>query len=392
MNIISIETFIFKNKIIKSEYPLPSFFYDGFIFFKLNTDAGIYGLGEPNPYVGKLLKIKHTLLKKIFPLLKNKSIDNIDLNLIKNKQLKSDNLSLVNSCIAALSQSLDDIKGKKDKLPVFKLLREKKSNKKIKAYASGGMIFDNQDYNLLIDEALRYKDKKFVGWKFRPKSPNILLSHTQRIKNPPNFDIKKLVSFSQKLRLKVGSKFKLMLDLGCRCKNLNDAKYLVQALSELNFYFIEEPFKRDDTRYYNLKKISKNNVNIAGGEFVSDLNKFNYLSKKKIFNIFQPDSNMLTYYEIKKISDLAFKNKIKIIPHNWCNVINQSANINYFSAFDQKEKIIEYNILRNPFEGSFINNSFKIIKGCVEHINHAGLGIDIDIKKLKKETIYEKTN
>ena len=101
---------------------------------------------------------------------------------------------------------------------------------------------------------------------------------------------------------------------------------------------------------------------------------------------------MLTYYEIKKISDLAFKNKIKIIPHNWCNVINQSANINYFSAFDQKEKIIEYNILRNPFEGSFINNSFKIIKGCVEHINHAGLGIDIDIKKLKKETIYEKTN
>lgn len=393
MKIISIETFIFKNKIIeKKAYPLPSFFYDGFIFLKLNTDTGIYGLGEPNPYVDKLLKIKHTLVKIIFPLLKNKEIDKIDLNFIKNKQLKFVNSNLINSCIAALSHSIDDIKGKTKKLPVFKILKEKKSNKKFKVYASGGMIFENQDYNSLIDEALNYKDKKFIGWKFRPKSPNKLLSHAQRIKNPPNFDVKKLINFSEKLRLKVGGKFKLMLDLGCRCKNLNEAKYIVRALSELNFYFIEEPFKRNDIRYNKLKKISKNKIDIAGGEFFSNLKKFKYLSKKKIFNVFQPDSNMLTYREIKNISDLAFKNKIKIIPHNWCNMINQSANINYFSVLDQDEKIIEYNILKNPFEKSFINNSFKITKGCVEQINYAGLGIDVDLKKIKKETIYEKTD
>ena len=38
------------------------------------------------------------------------------------------------------------------------------------------------------------------------------LTHSQRIKNPPSFDSKKLANFSNFLRQKVGEDFKLMID------------------------------------------------------------------------------------------------------------------------------------------------------------------------------------
>ena len=334
------------------------------------------------------------MINKIFPLLKNKDFEDIDLNdLKKNPKIFVQNSNCLNSCIAAISQAINDMKGKKKKLAVFKMLSKKKNyEKKIRAYASGGMIYENQDYESLIEEALKFKEEKFIGWKFRPKSPIILLSHIQRIKKPPPFNMKQLIKFSEKLRLKTGEKFKLMLDLGCRCRNLAEAKYIIEALSEMNFYFIEEPLKRNDINYLLLKKFSKNKIKIAGGEFISELNNFNYLLNKKIFHIIQPDANMLIYDEMLKISKLALKKDVNIIPHNWCNTISEAANFHYFCSLEQDNKIIEYNILKNPFKSSFINNSFKLSKGCIKLYNNSGLGIDINFNVLKKQADYEKKN
>jgi len=44
---------LFKKK-LRNDIPLPNFYNEGFIFFKLNTNEGVYGLGEPNPYLGNL--------------------------------------------------------------------------------------------------------------------------------------------------------------------------------------------------------------------------------------------------------------------------------------------------------------------------------------------------
>ena len=98
---------------------------------------------------------------------------------------------------------------------------------------------------------------------------------------------------------------------------------------------------------------------------------------------------MLTYEEISKISKIAIEKNINIVPHNWCNTINEAANMHYFCGLGQNDKIIEYNILKNPFKSSFINNSFKISKGCIKFYNKPGLGIDIDFNTIKKQTYYE---
>ena len=67
--------------------------------------------------------------------------------------------------------------------------------------------------------------------------PKNNLSHQQRMKNPPPLDIKSIEKFSSKLRTKVGSEFNIMIDLGCRCRNIKDTKYLFEMFKEHQLLF-----------------------------------------------------------------------------------------------------------------------------------------------------------
>ena len=185
------------------------------------------------------------------------------------------------------------------------------------------MIFDRHNYNNLIEEALKVKDDGYIGWKFRPKLPNNILSHSQRIKYPPKFDIIELINFSKQLRKKLGDKFLLMLDCGCRCSSISEAEYLIKSLNDLNFYFVEEPLKRDLNLYKQLrKKLKKISTFISAGEHIYEEKELVKWIKNNYIDIIQPDSNLLLFEELKIIK----KFKKKIITHNWCNTINNCAN------------------------------------------------------------------
>jgi L-alanine-DL-glutamate epimerase-like enolase superfamily enzyme len=388
MNIKDLEVFIIKKNEIKinNNYPRPSFFKDGFVFFKLTTSKEIFGLGEPNPYSGSVKEIRLILLKHILPLIKYKEIKFIDLKkitLFLKKNIK--NAQCLYSCLAALSNAIYDIKAKENNESVADLLRKNNFRKKaIDAYASGGMIFENQSYDMLIDEALKYKEKQFIGWKFRPKSPLNFLSHQMRIKNPPTFNSKELISFSQKLRLAVGSKFKLMIDFGTRCKNIKDANYLIEALTELDFFFIEEPLKRNIQLYQKLNLTNRSKKKIAVGEHMYEKKDiFNWIKSKKI-SIFQFDSNMISLTDLFFLHSFIKERKINFISHNWCNMINVATNLNFMGSINKTNKIIEHSIYENPYNRLFKNNLFILNKGKIFLKNSVGLGIDLNYKIIKK--------
>ena len=51
IKITDIEVFLFKNPIKKRlKFHLASYVTTGFIFFKVKTNIGAYGFGEPSPY------------------------------------------------------------------------------------------------------------------------------------------------------------------------------------------------------------------------------------------------------------------------------------------------------------------------------------------------------
>jgi len=372
MIITNLVIYILKKK-KKIKNLVPSYFNDGFIFIKILDENGNYGYAEPSPYILEIAKLIPAL-KYIF-LKHFKDKDNKKINLSKIIQkLRNPNLQKLVVCF---DHAINELIAKKHNKSVAQLFLKKK--KKIQLYASGGMIYEKNDYHSLIEEALEYKEKKFFGWKFRPSFPNSNLSHAQRIKNPPPFDTRKLLDFATNLRKCVGDSFNLMLDCGGRCTDIKQAHYLADALYELNFFFLEEPLKRKTSLY---KKFSKKKIKlqIAGGENISNLKEFNNWKKSKL-DIFQPDTNLLTFNEIKIIEKIWKK---KIIFHNWCNLINFATNFNYILSSD-RDIILEKNILQNPYEKCFINDSFKINNGVITKLKNCGYGIKI--KKIKYKDI-----
>ena len=370
-----------KTKVKK--FPVPSFFNDGFVFIKLISDELIEGLGEPSPYLFK----PKVLLKKIENIYKRYFKDKkIDLNFVKNLKKKKIPYS-VKMILPAFEHAIFSIFAKQNSTSVSNLINKKKNKKsKISFYASGGMIFENQSYEVLINEALRMKIKNYDGYKFRPKLPLANLSHAQRIKHPPKIDTYNLKKFSEKLRLKVGPDFKLMIDLGCRCKNIKEGKYLIDLFKELNFFFVEEPFKRKLNIYKNFSKFSSPSL-IAMGEHSSDLKEFNDYNKNKCFQFFQPDTNLFLYSDIRSIyKKISSK---RLILHNWCNKINFVSNISLATSF-KEEILVEKNILNNPFESIFNKIFDEKKKLNVKYDQKKNFNLKLKKKDLKKFIYNEK--
>tara|TARA_A100001015_G_C14937904_1_gene691258 strand:- start:195 stop:1346 length:1152 start_codon:yes stop_codon:yes gene_type:complete len=353
MKLFKLNIFSVKNK-KKIKNCVPSFYNDGIVFFKITAVDGSFGLSEPSPYLGNpdfiVKKIEQFYIKYI----KDKSIADLNfLNLRKNVK----NNTLEYNLVPSFEQSIYDLKSKIAKKNISFFLNKNSHKKKIKLYASGGMLFENESYDRLIDEAIRYKDLGYMGWKFRPKVPVANLSHQQRIKNPPDFDMTKLLFFCEKIRKKVGDSFNLMLDCGCRIKNIQKSTKLFDALNELNFLFVEEPFKRKLSNYLKFDKKYKTKI-IAGGENFNGYKSFLEFSKLNSVKYIQPDTNLLTFWDLSQIIKL--KKNISI--HNWCNKINFSMNLNFALSVNNDDIILEHNIIKSPYNDLF-EESYRIKNG-----------------------------
>ena len=361
--------------------PTPTFIKSGFYLIKLTLSDGSYSLGEPHPYSGNKRQFIN-VIKKIFKFIKKKELNYLNLSTIKKKRNLNINKLCMSSCLAAIDSSIQNIKNKSN--------INFKSKKIISPnlYASGGMIFEDQNTKLLVDEMLTCKKMKFKGWKFRPPSPRSFKNHNQRLKSPDFIDVKKLIKICELMRINAGKDFDLMLDVGCRCKNFKDAKYLLEGIYDLNFSFIEEPVKRNFQIYKRIKKI-KNKPKIAFGEHFSTLKDINYVFSKKLLDIFQPDTNLLLQQELKTIVKKASKYDIEIIPHNWFNLVNFQSNLSFLDLLKKKNKSIEFNILKNPYNHLFINNAFFVNGSKISIKNKNYQGIEYDFKKFEKFKIYE---
>lgn len=378
-----LELYYINSNLRKPERPSPTFLISGFYLIKIILNDGSYYFGEPHPYSGKKKEFID-VIKAIFKDIYKLKLENINLPLIKKKRNPKINELCKSSCLAAIDNSIQCIKNK----ITNKFEKDKKENI-TKLYASGGMIFDDQNIKLLVDEMLNYKEKKFSGWKFRPPFPRNFKSHNKRLQNPDSVDVKKLMKICELLRFKAGNNFDLMIDVGCRCKDFKDLKYLLEGLKDLNFRFVEEPTLRNINSYKQIKKNIKKKPKIAFGESIFSLEDTNVFFKNKLIDIFQPDTNLLLQNELKIISRLSLKYNIELIPHNWFNIINFSSNLMFINSIKKKDKLIEFNTIKNPYNKFFINNMFFIKKNKVFLKKKNYKGIDVKLNRIKKYKIYE---
>lgn len=374
-----IEIFIYHpKKKNNSKFPLPYNLIKESIFLKIYTNNGIFGYGEPSPYNQDFLnacKIIKLIFNKYF---KNKSLDDIslikkELNNILNKQ------QIYFAALSGITQAIYDIESKISNKPLYQYLGTKKNKKKIPLYASGGMIFENQSYELLIDEAIMAKEMGFKGWKFRPKTPLKNPDHFLRNLNPPEFNHKEILDFSIKLKKIIGENFLLMIDFGKRIKTISQAIKIIDILEDLNFYFIEEPMILLKKNYL---KIYKNHrkLKIAIGEHL-----INFKKAKKILNyktdILQPDSNLMPIDEIMKLFNKS--KKTEYILHNWSFPISMLSNFHLAGA-SEYVNLVEYSLIGENEKNRLITKKLDIRNGYFYHNSNYGIGYKLNEKYLYK--------
>ena len=342
------------------KYPAPSFVGTGFCLIILHTDNGLVGIGEPSPYGGSIVDTANAL-KKISENIINRPIYNtwcVDNDSTFSFDEGYGNLAK-QAVIAALSQCCLDILSKQMSRPIFKILNPESGNT-VQAYASGGMIYDYQSLDLYVEEALYCQKQGFKAWKFRPSTPRDL-DHFQRNNTPPAIDLNAVKETIKNVSSEVEEDFEILLDLGCRCKNISEAIELANFSLEYNVGFIEEPLLRNMESYKGLIKNTETKISF-GETFFSAL-QFKKWVENSAVDVFQPDMNLAGMREGIKILSIAKKYNRKIILHNWANPISNLANLNFAVAFNEECCCVENSIVYNPFRDSLIENNISPSEG-----------------------------
>ncbi len=354
------------------EFPTASFVSTGFCIIFLHTDIGIIGLGEPSPYGGDISSTINAV-KEINDDLKGKSLYDAWLYKAFDGELLSTGYGGLakQAVVAAVSQCCIDILGKQLNIPAYKIFNPEATGT-VLAYASGGMIYDNQSLDLYVQEALKSQEKGFNAWKFRPSTPKGL-DHFQRNNTPPPLDINSIKRTIECVSSACGDDFEILLDVGCRCRDMGEAKELCNFSTNYNVGFIEEPLPRNIELYSKL--ISKTKAKISTGETFFSSEQFELWAKDSAIDIFQPDVNLVGIREIIKIFLIAKKYNKKIVFHNWANAISNIANISLASAIPDLCKYVESSIVYNPFREKFIGKPLLPKDGRFSLSDSQGLGI-----------------
>jgi len=356
------------------KFPTASFVSSGFCILLMHTTNGLIGVGEPSPYGGNVNNTMDAAIEigkelKGAPLYKAWTYSAID-----NKLFNTGYGELAKQAVvAAISQCCIDVIGKELNKPVFKVL-DPESNGTVETYASGGMIHSNQSLNYYVEEAMKCKENGYLSWKFRPSTPRDL-DHFQRNLSPPQIDLSAIKTTIVNVAKECGDDFEILLDAGCRCKDIDEAIELCNFSLSYNVGFIEEPLIRDVKQYSVLRSNTK--MKISSGEtFFSSNQLLDWISNRAI-DIVQPDSNLMGIREVIKTFEIAKKNNVKIVFHNWANAISNITNISLASCMPGVCYYVESSIVHNPYRNELIKEPVKPILGKYKLYDKPGLNVNL---------------
>ena len=269
-----------------------------------------------------------------------------------------------------------DIIGKAAGLPIYKLMGG--GIGKVKAYASSGEIMEPEKR---LDYVRMIKEMGFKAVKLRIRS----------------MEFEKDIAIVEAIRKEVGDDFDIMVDanqgwpihLGIQewpRWDLKRAMKTALALEEYGVRWIEEPlFKHDFAGMATLR--ASTTLQIAGGEFNTDLYEFRDLISNGCLDVLQPDVTLSGGILMgKKIAGMAEANNLQFSPHTWTNGIGLAANLQLMGS------VMNCPYCEFPFEPPgwvpeardfMLKEPFTVDKEGFIHLPEGpGLGIELDFEKI----------
>jgi len=297
------------------------------VYVKVMTDQGIYGIGEAYSSGPDEATVK--VIEDFALWLKGQDPRNVQylFDLMYNTTRFPGGM-IINGAISGIEHALWDIAGKSAGVPVWALLGGRVRNK-IRTYQSTGGATPAQ----AGENAKRMVEK----YGYTALKMGIQASGDM----PYNKAIRESAAHVRAVREAVGPDVDIGVDVHTKFVEVERAIRLAHAIEPYNPMWMEESTRPEN--YDAMKKISDHvNIPLASGEANYGIYEFRELINRQAVDFVQPDicvcGGVLT---MKKIAAMAESAYIQVAPHNPMSPLATAVNV-HFAASTPNFHILEY--------------------------------------------------
>lgn len=340
-----------------------------FCFVVVDTDEGIYGLGEAG-ITGRELAVQGAI-EHFKPLLIGEDpfrIEHLWQKLFRGGFFPAQRI--LTAAIAAIDVALWDIKGKALGVPVYELLGGRVRDKVLTYNHNGGETVEQ-----LVESCQKSVEEgwKVLRWGLAHQKSNVI---------EPRQAVRRAIAEFEAVREAVGDEIEIAIDVHTRV-NLPDAVLLCREVEQYRPYFIEDPLRVENSQSYQQLR-NRTTVPLAVGEQYSSKWEFRQAIEDELMDYARVDLCVcggLT--EAKKIAGWCETHYIDLAVHNPIGPVATSAFL-HLSLSVPNFAVQE--LPRRPGESmpDVVLNQPVWEDGYLLPPTSPGLGIEFDREAIKK--------
>ena len=340
---------------------------DKYLFVRIDTDSGIYGLGEAGAW--GFLDGASAVLEKFSQYLVGKDPFPIEHHwnyLYRSMYFRG---SVIMSALSAIDIALWDIKGKALGVPVYELIGGRYRDR-IRCYAP---VFEFTPES--IAEACRkLKERGFDAARLM-MTGDIRIQECGRKESIFSAKIHDYAERVRAARESVGTDFDLILDCH-RSLDTMEAIALAKSTECFTPLFLEDPVPPDNLDAL-AEVASKTSIPVASGERNINVQEFMMMFRRNAVSYVRPDPCTVGgITPSMKIAALAEANYCRIVPHNPLGPVSTAACLQ-IDAAAPSFAIQEYPSFYDRKESAMMKEPFREEGGYMTVPDAPGIGIEL---------------
>lgn len=341
------------------------------VFVKVHTDTGLYGVGEAT-LEHQELTVEAAVLELNRHLV-GKNPHNIEAffhDTLRNSYWRGGPVLM--SAMAGVEMALWDIKGKDLGVPVYQLLGGQVRDK-VPCYANGWFAPAKKPEEFAA-KAKETVKKGYKGLKWDPFG-SAYLTLTKE-------EFNQAIDCIAAVKEAVGTEIEILIE-GHGRFNLPTALKIAHAIEDFGVLWFEEPLPPENLEgLAQLKKRTK--VPIAAGERLYGRMDYRTFFNLECADYAQPDvSHSGGIMETRKIAAMAECHHIPVCPHNPIGPIANAATLQ-IAACTPNFYLLETMSVDIPYRHELTTEQVAFKDGFMEIGDAPGLGIDIRVENCKK--------
>ena len=346
--------------------------WKNWLFAKVSTNEGIYGIGEGT--LNYFAKTVETAIHELKPFVLG--LDPFQIELISQRLIRdvcSEGAQIHMCAVSAIEIACWDIMGKACNQPVYNLMGGR-CHDRLRAYANG-WYRGPRTAESFADKSKEVVRRGYTALKFDPFGSN------WRVLSPYEFDLS--LDIVRAVRAAVGSAVDVLVEGHFRF-NTSTAIAFAEAMQEFRPTWFEEPVHHLNIGAM-VEVARRSPVPVATGESFSSKQQFAELLKHDAVGILQPEPlNLGGLYAARKIADMVDAHYGVVAPHSAQGPVCSAACVHLNASspnFFVHEIFDEFN---ESWERDIVTHSVDVIDGYIEVPERPGLGIDLNIEEILK--------